>query len=379
MKPDSAHEIHDVMCANAAKNLGYSSIFAYPNYEPPSSKTKQWLFPSTPQLPTQAFKEFYNVDDGLKITPLPIPKLLDKYKNRIINPYKLVYQYYLPLHIIPTAKIVHTRDWSCVKAAVKKKINVIYERHYFEERVMEPKITNSPYLKIAITQSDLIKKSLIEFGMPEHKVFSLHNGFSQSFLVREPEAAQEWRNKLLKNNRQQLVIYSGALYSFKGIDVLIDAAKHLPNVQFAVTGGTPEQVEHYRQSAKDKQVDNIDFLGWILPRSSLISLLQAADILAHPHCSGHSASFTNPVKFFQYIAVGVPIVATEIEPLMEFKKSPIVGAWCEPDHPVKFAECIKKVLQQYPRKVEGYAENISFAQQFTWEARSAKILQLANL
>lgn len=363
MKPDSAHEIHDVMCANAAKNLGYSSVFTYPNFAP-SSTTKQWLSPATPQSPTQAFKEFYNVDNDLKIIPLPIPKFLEKSKNKIINSYRLIYQYYLPFQILPKAKIVHTRDWSCVKAAVKKKINVIFERHYFQEKAMEPEITNSPYLKIAVTQSDLIKKSLIESGMPEHKIFSLHNGFGQSFLIREPEAAQEWRNRLLKN-RQQLVIYSGALYSFKGIDVLIDAAKNLPNVQFAVTGGTTEQVEHYRQSAKDKQVDNIDFLGWILPRSSLVSLLQAADILAHPHCSGHSASFTNPVKFFQYIAVGVPIVATEIEPLMEFKQSPIIGGWCEPDHPVKFAECIKKVLQQYPRKVEGYAENISFAQQFT--------------
>lgn len=375
MKPDSAHEIFDVMCANAAKNIGYSSVCAYPDY----TDSKSWFSPATPQAPTQAFKDFYDVDEGLKILPLPVPKLLEKSKNRLFNSYRFIYQYYLPFQVLPKTDIVHTRDWSCAKLAVKKKVNVIFEKHYFQEKALEPEFTNSPYLKLAVTQSDLIKKSLIESGMPENKVVALHNGFSQSFLVRNPEASQEWRNKLLKNNRQHLVVYSGALYSFKGIDILIDAAKLLPEIQFAATGGTPEQVESYRQSAREKQVDNIDFLGWILPTSSLIDLLQAADILAHPHCSGRSASFTNPIKFFQYIAVGVPIVATEIEPLMEFKTSPIVGAWCEPDDPAKFAEAIQTVLQKYPRKVEGYVENLTFAQQYTWEARIEKIRQLANL
>jgi glycosyltransferase involved in cell wall biosynthesis len=377
MQPDSAHEIHDVMCANAAMNLGYSSLITYPDHESSSTNPKDWLFPFKPQSPSQKFKNFYNVDDSLKTAVLPLPNIIKKSKNKFLNPGRLIYQYYLPYQIFPHTHIVHTRDWNCVKAAVKAKIPAIYERHYFQDKSLEPEIVNSPFFKIAITQSDLIKKSLIEFGMPEEKSVTMHNGFSQSFLIRELEAAQEWRKKLLKNNRQYLVIYSGALYSFKGIDILVDVAKQLPDIQFAVTGGTDEQVQHYRQLAQDKQVENIDFLGWILPRAKLVSLLQSADILAHPHCSGHSANFTNPVKFFQYLGAGVPIVATEILPLMEFKDSPIIGGWCQPDDPIAFAECIQYVLQQYPRKVTGYTENISFAKEFSWEARSARILEMA--
>jgi glycosyltransferase involved in cell wall biosynthesis len=55
----------------------------------------------------------------------------------------------------------------------------------------------------------------------------------------------------LKTQRQFLVIYSGALYPFKGVDLLIDVAKQLPHIQFAVTGGTEEQVKHYQQLSQE--------------------------------------------------------------------------------------------------------------------------------
>jgi glycosyltransferase involved in cell wall biosynthesis len=378
MKPDSAHEIHDVMCANAAANLGYSSILIYPNYHNYSNNLFAWLNTYKPDYPKPEFVDFYNVQNKLKTIELPIPKFTQKIKNKLINSSRFIYQYYLPYHIFPNTKAVHTRDWNCVKSAVKSKVPVIYERHYFQETPLDKTITDSPYFKIAIAQSPLIQQSLIDAGIPTQKTTWMHNAFSPTFLERRAEEAQNWRKELLKDGRQYLVIYSGALYKFKGIDLLIDVAKELPNIQFALTGGTDEQVQAYRQLAADKQVNNIDFLGWILPRSRLVSILQAADILAHPHCSGKSADFTNPVKFFQYIAAGTPMVVTEIEPLKEFKSSPMIATWCEPDNPSAFAQAILRTLEQYPRKDSGYGENIEYSRQFTWEKRTEKFLNYLN-
>lgn len=94
--------------------------------------------------------------------------------------------------------------------------------------------------------------------------------------------------------------------------------------------------------------------------------------------SGNAANFTNPVKFFQYMAAGTPLVITEIPPLMVFKDSPLIAGWCEPDNHHQLAECIQHVLQKYPRKVEGYAASIDFAHQFSWENRTAKILSYVD-
>lgn len=371
---DSAHEIHDVMCANAVANLDRSAVLVYPDLQPHNFNLSLFLHPFNFREPDRDFVQFYNVQEKLKVAPLPIPQNLEKLKKQFQIFSRLIYQYYLPFHIFPKTKTIHTRDWNCVKAAVRNRVPVIYERHYFQKVPYEPEIVNSPFFRIAITQSEPIRQSLIQAGMPSEKVIWLHNGFSPVFLVRQPEAAALWRQQLLEDGRQYLAVYSGALYRFKGIDLLIDVARQLPQVQFIITGGTEEQVNNYRQIAKDKQVENIQFLGWILPRSRLISLLQSADVLAHPHCSGEAANFTNPVKFFQYMASGTPIAATEILPLIPFKSAKIAAAWCQPDNPRDFAQCLEYVLQTFPRKLGGYTENSDFARQFTWEERALKIM-----
>lgn len=379
MQPDSAHEIHDVMCANAAANLDYPSVIVYPNQQRVSFNILNLLKPFNPQPAEQNFINFFNVQEKLKVAPLPVPWFSQYLKGQRINFSTLLYKYYFPFHLFPYSKLIHTRDWNCVEAAVRNKIPVIYERHYFQDTSLKSDSVQSPYLKIAITQSEPVRQSLIEAGMPASKTVWMHNGFSPAFLERRPEEAQAWREQLLKEGRKHLVVYSGALYKFKGIEVLIDAAQELPELQFAITGGTEEQIDFYRQLVKDKQVKNVQFLGWILPRSRLISILQAADILAHPHCSGKSANFTNPVKFFQYIGSGTPLVITEIPPLMMFKSAPIAATWCEPDNPIAFAQAVQHTIKTYPRKIEGYSENTEFARQFTWEERTRKILRSVEM
>lgn len=94
--------------------------------------------------------------------------------------------------------------------------------------------------------------------------------------------------------------------------------------------------------------------------------------------STKAADFTSLLKLFEYFATGNPIVATEISSLMEFKHTPAIAAWCEPDHPTKFAESLKYVLETRPRKIAVYTDIIEFVKQFSWENRAAKILSYVD-
>ena len=378
LKPDTAHEIHDVLCANAAANIGYSAVLTYPDQTLGKYNPIAWIAPFKLQKPDRTFTEFYDTQEHLKIAPLPLPWLSDRTSGKFTNSSTIVCKYYLPIHILSKTKLVHTRNWNFAKAAIKNEIPVIYESHYYQETPFEKEIVSSPLFQVAITQSKLTQENLVRCGMPVEKAIALHNGFERSFLIRQPQEAENWRRELLKNGRSQLVVYSGALYKFKGVDLLIEVAKELPEIQFVVTGGTESQVIAYQELSQQKGVDNIIFLGWILPRQRLVSLFQAADILAHPHCSGKEADFTNPVKFFQYIASGTPIVSTTIAPLLEFKLPQLAMDWCEPDDPKQFSDCLRSALKRYPRKIEGYTENIEFGQQFSWENRIEKILSYVD-
>ncbi|MBD2359319.1 glycosyltransferase family 4 protein [Tolypothrix sp. FACHB-123] len=375
-KPE-AHLVQSTNAANGAANLGYSTVLVYPETKPKPQNLINLLRPFQPKNTPIELIKYYNLHDRLKVSPLPMLWPIDRIQHKFADSNTIACKYYLPFHILPTTKLVHSRNWNFVKAAIKNGVPAIYEHHHHEDKQFEPEIINHPLFQIAVTVVDTIRESMIKNGMPPDKVIKLHNGFNHLFMQRQPEKAAEWRRKLLQNQRSHLVVYAGALQQFKGIDILIDVASQMPSVQFVCAGGKPTEVQHYEQLASQKQVPNITFLGYIL-HHELASLLQAADILAHPHCLGAAATFTSPLKLFDYFASGTPIVATKIPSLIEFKNTKAIAAWCEPDNPIKFAESLQRVLATHPRKVEGYADSVEFVQQFSWENRAAKILSYVD-
>jgi glycosyltransferase involved in cell wall biosynthesis len=372
-----AHLVQSTNAANAAANLGYSTVLVYPDKKAKLTNLANLARPFQPRQTPIELVKYYNLHDKLKVAPLPMPWPIDHFRGKFTDSNTITSKYYLPFHILPTTKLVHSRNWNFVKAAIKNGIPAIYEHHHHEDKPFESEIVTNPLLQIAVTVVNTIRESMIKNGMPPEKVIKLHNGFNRLFMERQPEKAAEWRQKLLRDESQKLVVYAGALQQFKGIDVLIDVANEMSDVQFACAGGKPPEVEYYQQLVKEKQVHNIKFLGYVL-HNELASLLQAADILAHPHCSGKAATFTSPLKLFDYFASGTPIVSTEVPSLVEFQDTQAIAAWCEPDNPNKFAQCLKRVLETHPRKIDGYADSIEFVKQFSWENRAAKILSYVD-
>lgn len=135
LQPNTAHEIHDVQCADAAANLGYPTVLVYPDSQPTNFKLFNFLLPFQPQPPSQELIEFYDIQSNLKTAPLLLPQQLP-FKNKFTHPSTIICKYYFPLHIFPKTKVLHTRDWNCAKAAVLNKIPTIYESHYFQKKTL---------------------------------------------------------------------------------------------------------------------------------------------------------------------------------------------------------------------------------------------------
>ncbi|MGL5065243.1 MAG: glycosyltransferase family 4 protein [Microcoleus sp.] len=376
-QPNVASLVQVAHSANAAANLDYPTVLVYLGKGWNAANPIDLIHPFQPRKPDEKLANTYNLQDKLKVAALPMPWPIDFWDSKWTSSSTIVSKYYLPIHLLKSTQIVHTRDWNFVKAAIKNGIPAIYEQHHHEDKKFEPEIVRNPLFQIAVTVADTVRESAISNGMPPEKIITLHNGFNQLFLARQTAASQNWRQQLLTDKREYLAVYAGGLYQFKGVDMLVDAAKELPSIQFAIAGGDSSQVTAYQKLANDKQVNNIKFIGY-LPQNRVASLLQAADVLTHPHCLTPAATFTSPLKFFDYMASGTPIVATEIASLMEFKSGNIAATWCAPDNPNLFVQSIRDCLAKYPRKVEGYSETIEFVKQFSWENRIEKILSYVD-
>ena len=101
-----------------------------------------------------------------------------------------------------------------------------------------------------------------------------------------------------------VVLYSGNLEPYQGVDVLLQAAPHVPEAWFVCMGGEPAAVEALRARAG---AGRVVFAGQ-RPPSELPSFLALADVLVSPRLHGENT----PFKIYTYLASGRPLVATRL-------------------------------------------------------------------
>ncbi|HEX2527380.1 MAG TPA: glycosyltransferase family 4 protein [Geminicoccus sp.] len=108
------------------------------------------------------------------------------------------------------------------------------------------------------------------------------------------------------------VVYAGTLEAYQGIDILLGGfAAALPRAKDAllvVVGGTDEQVEHYREKAAGLGIaDDVIFIGRV-PQPVAKAYIRQAHVLVSPR----SAGINTPLKIYEQLASGIPLVATNI-------------------------------------------------------------------
>ena len=108
------------------------------------------------------------------------------------------------------------------------------------------------------------------------------------------------------------VVYTGTLELYQGLESLIRAVVHVREqslaARFLIVGGTKKQIARLKNLASALQVES-DFV--FVPAVSPIevfSYLRLADILVTTRTRGTNT----PLKLYQYLRAGKPIVATDI-------------------------------------------------------------------
>jgi glycosyltransferase involved in cell wall biosynthesis len=120
-----------------------------------------------------------------------------------------------------------------------------------------------------------------------------------------PEAAAALRAQL-GVGPGPVLLYSGNFESYQGVELLIDAARLLPEAQLVLMGGEPEEIARLRERAAEA-APRCHFAGK-RPPSELPAFLALAGVLVSPRSQGANT----PFKLYTYLASGRPLVATRI-------------------------------------------------------------------
>jgi len=116
------------------------------------------------------------------------------------------------------------------------------------------------------------------------------------------------------------VAYAGHLYAWKGVDVLLAAISHVPDVHGLIVGGHEKEADFDRLRALAERLgvdSRVTFTGHLAP-SDVAGRLAEADILVLPNpASAISTHATSPLKLFEYMAAGKAIVASNLPAIRE--------------------------------------------------------------
>ena len=114
-----------------------------------------------------------------------------------------------------------------------------------------------------------------------------------------------------------------------------------------------------------------------VPNSEVPRVIKACDVCTIPWpWTEFSAYYTSPLKLFEYMAAGVPIVASDLPSLKEILRHD-ENAWLVlPGEPAALAEGIKTLLTDQKRAQRLGQKACEEVKGYTWGTRAAQIVEL---
>ncbi len=163
----------------------------------------------------------------------------------------------------------------------------------------------------------------------------------------------------------------------KGVTTGLQALTHLPAIfKFLIVGGEDYEVLEYKHIAESLCVSDRAVFTGKMEQSKLSAYAAICSALIAPFpANEHYKYFMSPLKIFEYMAMGVPIVASELPSLREILVSGENALLVPPGDPQALAGALIE-LKNNPELGRKIAEKAyrDVIEKYTWETRAKNII-----
>ncbi|MBX4211212.1 MAG: glycosyltransferase family 4 protein [Candidatus Yanofskybacteria bacterium] len=260
--------------------------------------------------------------------------------------------------------------------------NLVFEAHRFSpQRVFfYRRFLKKGYKLVVISEG--LRQRFLEFGFPPERVLTAHDGIDlEEFTVHETK--EVLRKELNLPLGKKIIGYVGQLTTFgreKGVASLLEAFKAIhkqhPESLLLIVGGSGPDIQHYQEASGTNEA--ILFAGY-KPHTSVPRYLAACDVLAMPYPdTEHYRVFMSPLKLFEYMASGRPIIATDLQSIREVlnEKNAVLVA---PDTVDALSEGLLHLLEDKTWGEQKALQALQDIKHHTWELRARKIIDFITL
>jgi glycosyltransferase involved in cell wall biosynthesis len=275
--------------------------------------------------------------------------------------------------------LLHTRDVPNLLLGLSAGRRVSFESYRTPDgrtRIVQALIRrafDNPRFLGQVTHSRYALERYLAAGYPAEKLRTIYNGFDPAnFAVdRTPQAARHE----LRLPERVTVGYAGRIAPFKRVDLLLDAAEAVPELSWIFTGAT-DQREASELVERGGELPNVRFLGF-RSGEELALAHQAADILVIPPSADPLERFGTtvlPLKLFQYLAAGRPLVVGDVGDTAELLRDGETCLRVPPDDLPSFIRGIRSLAGAPELRLRMGAAARELARGLTWDARATGFL-----
>src|SRR5262245_20609752 len=143
-----------------------------------------------------------------------------------------------------------------------------------------------------------------------------------------------------------LVLHHGAVAADRGCETLLGALQRLPSVHLLLLGAEGAYADGLRDLARRLGIEGRVHFRPPVPLEELLSHSAQADVgvtLLEPVCENHRLALPN--KAFEYVAAGIPVVASDLPELGALVREYGIGWTVDPTDPESVAAGITRALE----------------------------------
>ena len=207
------------------------------------------------------------------------------------------------------------------------------------------------------------------------KVFVVPDGARQP--ASPPSAHAEGRPP----SARPIAAYAGHLYPWKGVDVFVRALAQAPSVNGLIVGGHPGEGDRERieRLAADLGISERLEITGLVPPADVATHLARASVLVLPNTpSAISERYTSPLKLFEYLWIGRPIIASDLPAIREILTEGETALFVPPADPSALAAALERVGADPALAASLGKAARDLAPSFTWERRAARLLPVLD-
>ncbi len=183
------------------------------------------------------------------------------------------------------------------------------------------------------------------------------NGCDYQFF----NASQNLKSDYHKNEKVKTIGYIGAIAPWVDLELIELVAQNFPQEEILLIGATLGGV-------KVPKIENIRHLGHQI-YEKIPSYLNEMDVVLIPFKRNQITRATNPIKLYEYLSMGKPIVSTYLPELLPFNQYIYMS-----NNKEEFIESLSMALREDDPKLVEKRKDI--AQQNSWQDRVNSIIEV---